>query len=281
MDKYKNFLNKAYKFSNSWTGTIIIVLLIIFFVAQAFVIPSGSMISTLLIGDHLFVKKFSYGVSIPRIPWLEISVFPDLHNNGHIIEGERPKRGDVVIFRFPEDEKIHYVKRCVAVGGDEIFYRDQELLIHPHEGDTYVQANYPKEQIVDFDGKLFIKNPYVHAHPGIHYDGDGDAFTQLSILMQTKSIAMVPIITDRLLGFYYRVPNDEYFMMGDNRDNSYDSRFWGSVPYKYIVGKPWFIYFSWDSDPALMGGNEEKYKIRWERIGKSVEDLEDTMREVK
>ena len=105
-------LLKLYKFSNSWTGTVIIVLLVIFFVAQAFVIPSGSMIRTLLIGDHLFVKKFAYGVPTPHIPFLEIPLVPN--HDGHLIEGERPKRGDIVIFRYPLDEKVHFV--CLGVG---------------------------------------------------------------------------------------------------------------------------------------------------------------------
>ena len=116
----KNLLNRFYHFSNSWTGTLIIVLFVIFFIAQAFVIPSGSMKRTLLIGDHLFVKKFSYGIPTPHLPWLEIPVLPDFNNNGHLLEGERPKRGDIVVFRYPKDEKIHYVKRCGATENDEI-----------------------------------------------------------------------------------------------------------------------------------------------------------------
>ncbi len=89
-------LKKIYNWSSSWTGTIVIVLTIIFFVAQAFVIPSGSMKNTLLIGDMLFVKKFAYGVPTPTIPWIEVKVLPDFKGNGHLIEGERPKRGDIV-----------------------------------------------------------------------------------------------------------------------------------------------------------------------------------------
>jgi len=97
----KNFLNKLYDFSSSWTGTVVIVLFIIFFIAQAFVIPSGSMISTLRVGDMLFVKKFAYGIPTPRIPWIEVKVLPDFNGNGHLIEGDRPQRGDIVVFRYP------------------------------------------------------------------------------------------------------------------------------------------------------------------------------------
>lgn len=98
----KEKLLKLYKFSNSWTGTII-VLLVIFFVAQAFVIPSGSMIRTLLIGDHLFVKKFAYGVPTPHLPFLEIPILPS--HDGHLIEGERPKRGRRRNIQIPAKRK--------------------------------------------------------------------------------------------------------------------------------------------------------------------------------
>ena len=111
-------LKKIYNFASSWTGTVLIVLFVIFFVAQAFVIPSGSMKHSLLPGDFLFVKKFSYGIPTPHIPWIEKAVLPDFKGNGHLIDGERPKRGDIVVFREPQNPKIHFVKRNFAVGGD-------------------------------------------------------------------------------------------------------------------------------------------------------------------
>ena len=250
----KDRLIKLYHWSNTWTGTVIIVLLIIFFVAQAFVIPSGSMKNTLLIGDHLFVKKFAYGVPTPHIPWLEIPVLPDTDNDGHLIEGPKPKRGDIVIFRYPVNEKIHYVKRCVAVGGDYLFLHNKELYLHPHEGNEFVKQNFPKEDIVEINGLLWVKNPYRKEHPGIHNDpeviNDGRYPQEI--------FNFGPI----------EVPKGEFFMMGDNRDHSNDSRFWGSVPYRLIVGKPWFIYFSWDKN----------YEIRWDRVGKSVEEIEEEMK---
>ncbi len=250
----KDKLIKLYHWSNTWTGTVVIVLLIIFFVAQAFVIPSGSMKNTLLIGDHLFVKKFAYGVPTPHIPWLEIPVLPDTDKDGHLIEGPKPKRGDIVIFRYPVNEKIHYVKRCVAVGGDYLFLHNKELYLHPHEGNDFVKQNYPKEDIVEINGLLWVKNPYRKEHPGIHNDpeviNDGRYPQEI--------FNFGPI----------EVPKGEFFMMGDNRDHSNDSRFWGSVPYRLIVGKPWFIYFSWDKN----------YEIRWDRVGKSVEEIEEEMK---
>jgi signal peptidase I len=248
----QGFLSKLYHWSGTWTGTIVIVLTIIFFIAQAFVIPSGSMKNSLLIGDMLFVKKFSYGIPVPRIPWIEQQVLPDFKGNGHLIDGDRPERGDIVVFRYPHDEKIHYVKRCVATGGDIIFLQDKSLYLHPKEGNEFVKQNYANYDLVTYDDKLFIKDPYRKVHPGIHNDPNVTrANTQFRQLFD-----MMPII----------VPEDQYFMMGDNRDHSNDSRFWGTVPYKFIVGKPWFIYFSWDND----------YKIRWDRVFKTPESLEDS-----
>jgi len=268
----KKFLSKFYAFSNSWTGTIIIVLFVIFFVAQAFVIPSGSMKRTLLIGDHLFVKKFSYGIPTPHLPWLEIPVLPDFNGNGHLINGARPQRGDIVVFRYPKDEKIHYVKRCIATEGDEILYQDKHLYIHFSEGNAYIEKTYPAEKIKNFGGKLWVLNPYKEQFLGIQYDDNVDLFEQMSLHLSVNQLSMKPaLINDLPLkegykfnAFYAKVEKDHFYMVGDNRDHSNDSRFWGSVPYANIVGKPWFVYFSWDND----------YKIRWNRIFRSVDALQ-------
>ena len=238
----------AYRFSNSWTGTIIIVLFIIFFVAQAFRIPSGSMKDSLLIGDHLFAKKFAYGIPTPHLPFLEIPLVPG--TDGHIYDGDTPQRGDIVIFRFPNNTNLHYVKRCVALPGDELFLLNKELFLHPHEGNDYIQEHYDGYELVTLGGKLWVKNPYKKDHPGIHHDekiiNDGKYH---------QEVFNVPPL---------RVPENEYFMMGDNRDHSNDSRFWGSVPYGLVEGTPWFIYFSMD----------DNWEIRWDRMGKTPTDLE-------
>jgi signal peptidase I len=247
-----NKLKKLYDWSGTWTGTVVIVLGIIFFVAQAFVIPSGSMKNTLLVGDMLFAKKFSYGVPVPRIPWIELQVLPDFKGNGHLIDGDKPQRGDVVVFRYPHDEKVHYVKRCVAVGGDILFLQNKDFYLHPNEGNEFVHQNYQGYETVTINNMIFVKNPYKKNHPGIHNDPqvtkDSVSFTQL--------FDFPPI----------QVPKDEFFMMGDNRDHSNDSRFWGTVKYKHIVGTPWFIYFSWD----------ENKKIRWDRVFSTYESLENS-----
>ena len=245
-------LKRAYHWSGTWTGTIVIVLGIIFFLAQAFVIPSGSMKNSLLIGDMLFVKKFSYGIPLPRIPWIELQIVPDFNDNGHLIEGNRPKRGDIVVFRYPHNEKIHYVKRCVATGGDILFLRDKNLFLHPSEGNEFIKENYKEYQTVMVGKRLFVINPYKKEHPGIHTD-----LSVTKIGMQPSQLFdTIPV----------QIPDDEFFMMGDNRDHSNDSRFWGTVPYRYIVGTPWFIYFSWDKDK----------KIRWDRVFQTPLQLENT-----
>jgi signal peptidase I len=245
----KELLKKTYRFSNSWTGTIIIVLFVIFFIAQAFRIPSGSMKDSLLIGDHLFAKKFAYGISMPHIPFLEMSIMP-WSDKLRLIDGDRPERGDIVIFRYPNNPKQHFVKRCVALADDELFVMEKNLYLHHREGDAWIKENFKDAEIVVFDSKLWVKNPYSKAHPGIHHDekiiNDGRYPQQLFNFAPTK------------------VEKDNYFMMGDNRDHSNDSRFWGAVPYENIEGTPWFVYFSID----------ENWEIRWDRVGKTPTDLE-------
>ncbi|CAA6818681.1 MAG: Signal peptidase I (EC [uncultured Sulfurovum sp.] len=269
------FLNKLYRFSSTWTGTIIIVLFLIFFVIQSFVIPSGSMKRTLQIGDFLFAKKFSYGTPIPVLPWLQIPLLPDFNNNGHLIEGDKPKREDIVIFLYPKDEKTHFVKRCVATGGDEIVYQDKHLYVHFIEGDDYIKENYKAEKIKEFRGKLWVDNPYMDKYKGIQYDPErNSAFANLAnlpndmnpIYVKELGKAMYQSNTGtKMNAFYKKVEKDHYYMVGDNRDNSADSRFWGSVSYKLVIGQPWFIYFSWDT---------EKKSIRWDRLGTFIDDLQ-------
>ncbi len=245
----KKVLHKAYRFSNSWTGTIIIVLFVIFFIAQAFRIPSGSMKDSLLIGDHLFAKKFAYGVPMPHIPFIEMSIMP-WSDKLRLIDGDTPKRGDIVIFRYPHNPKQHFVKRCVALPGDELFVSEKDLYIHHREGDAWIEENFHDREIIVFAGKNWVKNPYMKDHPGIHHDEK----------IINNGVYPMPLFHVNPI----KVEEDHYFMMGDNRDHSNDSRFWGAVPYDNIEGTPWFIYFSID----------DNWEIRWDRVGKTPTDLE-------
>lgn len=279
----REFLYKTYKFSNSWTGTIVIVLFVIFFIAQAFKIPSGSMKDSLLVGDHLFAKKFAYGIPMPHLPFLEISIVP-WSDKLKLIDGAKPKRGDIVIFRPPNDIKLHFVKRCVALPDDELFLEDKNLYLHPREGDEYIKQTYKGYEIIEKDGKLWVKNPYKKDHLGIHND---DKFSEDSLLVADmnghikRTISMAEYdaqkldpneivrptkeIFPKMFNMdVVKVEKDHYYMMGDNRDHSNDSRYWGSVPYENIEGTPWIVYFSMD----------ENYEIRWDRVGKTPPDLE-------
>ncbi len=314
----KNFFSKLHQFSTSWTGTIIIVLALVFFVAQSFVIPSGSMKRTLLIGDFLFAKKFSYGIPLPEVPIIGLKVLPDFNGNGHLIEGARPKRGDIVIFYVPTNKKDHFVKRCVAVGEDELLYYDKHLLIHFHEGDKYIKKNYPEQKIVKAMGKLWVDNPYKDTYPGIQYQPEYNGNSYL--LLQYESVRgktdMKPLYVEDLdapvsnnfptpiNAFYKKVEKDHFYMMGDNRDNSDDSRFWGSVPYSLIIGKPWVTYFSleyrsyervakgigggrdWQTLKKVCGNtqllskecekkwNKYRFTIRWDRMFRNIDKMQ-------
>lgn len=284
MDDNVSFLAKLSKFYSSWTGTIIIVLLFIFFIAQAFVIPSGSMKNSLLVNDFLFVKKFSYGMSTPHIPWLEVPVMTDTDDNGHIWEGERPARGDIVVFRYPNNLKTYYVKRTFATAGDEVVFAPKAMYLRPNMSDDEIKAKYDKADLYPINGKLFVREPYknlgIHYNSAEHKDNFGgqeiDIFTIAIMLYNRGEFAMSPINAKELAplensgfnAFYYKLKDDEFFMIGDNRENSNDSRFWGPINYKHVVGKPWFVYFSLDKD----------YKVRWERVGRFVDTLENDER---
>lgn len=192
---------------------IIAVLLALFirtFIVQAFKIPSGSMLPTLEIGDHLLVNKFSYGLKLPftgtnLIPWNE------------------PSRGDVVVFRYPKDRKVDYIKRVIGLPGDNIEIKNKMLYING------------------------IKVDDPHAH-----------FASNVILSRKASVRdnFGPVI----------VPNDSLFVMGDNRDNSSDGRFWGFVKQKDVLGKAFILYWSWDLQQPLFSIGRFT-SVRWSRIG--------------
>ena len=292
-------LKTLYRFCSSWTGTIIIVLLLIFFIAQAFVIPSRSMVGTLYEGDFLFVKKFSYGIPIPRIPWIEIPVLPDLKKNGHIITGDMPKRGDIVVFIPPHIQKTYFVKRLFAVGGDEVIFTPKGLYLHPHEGNEYVMEHYGDYAMIKMQDKLFVYEPYSKEHLGINTNEGYSAFNVMRDIYfgaqlagvspyeystNNRGIAMEPIFENGILMYFYKkISPDEFFMIGDNRNNSEDSRFWGSVPYKNIIGEPWFIYFRMNLADSLevdaKNNPKQRYSIRWERMFKSMGGLEQMLRD--
>ena len=189
-----------------YAEAIIIAILIAFFirtfVIQAFKIPSGSMKPTLLIGDHLLVNKFIYGV---KVPYLRNTIIPF----------KDPQRGDIVVFIYPEDRSKDFIKRVVGVAGDTIEIRNK---------------------------KIFLNSlPYEDKH-GVYVDD----FIIPGAVQPRDNFGPVT------------VPPGKIFTMGDNRDQSYDSRFWGFVDLKDVMGKALIIYWSWNKDDT---------SVRWGRIG--------------
>ena len=139
-----------------------------------------------------------------------------------------PKRGELVVFQYPLNQDTRFLKRCVATGGDTIAIKDKDLYLLPKEGNSYVKAHYTNEQIVDIKGILWIKNPYQNEHSGIHTD---DTVKKGETYFPKQLFEMAPII----------VGDNSIFVMGDNRDHSNDSRFWGTVPAEFIYGKPTIV----------------------------------------
>ncbi len=213
------------------------------FVVQAFRIPTGSMKDTLLVGDFLLVNKFIYGVRTPdRLPLVNIKI-PYLRLPGF----KEPKPGDIIVFKYPKDEKLDYIKRCMAVGGQTIELRDGLVYIdgQPEGKKEFVSRSYdPVEgeyvnyfKITTPRGKKYTIREY--ARKNIGSDNFG------------------PI----------RVPPGSLFGMGDNRDNSADSRSWGFIPRENILGQALIIYFSWDSHIPLYKIYD---KIRFRRLAKLI-----------
>jgi len=191
---------------------VLLALFIRTFVVQAFKIPSGSMKETLQIGDHILVNKFIYGVKLPF--------------TGHtLVPVKDPRREDIIVFEFPEDPDKDFIKRVVAVAGDEVQIRNKTLLVNGQEqSDPY--AIFTDERTL----------------PGNIQPRDNFG----------------PV----------RVPDRTVFVMGDNRDFSYDSRFWGFVDLRAVRGKAFMIYWSWDNDAfGFFDFSSWAHAVRWGRIG--------------
>lgn len=199
------------EYSKAFFPVLLIVLLLRSFVVEPFRIPSGSMLPTLRVGDFILVNKFSYGL---RLPVLRTRFLP---------LGE-PERGDVVVFKYPENPRIDYIKRIIGVPGDKIAYHDKKLTIN----------GQPAE--IDFIGSY--NRPTNRGGPGtfgLFAEHLPDAEHQ--ILIHPLAPAM---------DFELTVDEGHYFVMGDNRDDSRDSRYWGFLPEKNLVGKAFFIWMHWD-----------------------------------
>ena len=190
---------------------VLLALLIRTFAVQAFKIPSGSMKQTLLIGDHILVNKFIYGVKVP-------------FSKTTIIPFKKPKHGDIVVFKFPLDPEKDFIKRVVGLAGDKVEIRNKQVYVNNIKADS---------SFAQFTDSFMVPG----CPPGSRKDAS------------CRKDNFGPI----------KVPENQLFVMGDNRDQSFDSRFWGFVDLKAVSGEAFIIYWSWDNT---------NFGIRWKRIGK-------------
>lgn len=198
------------EYSKSFFPVLLIVFLLRGFIVEPFRIPSGSMLPSLYIGDFILVNKFAYGVKLPVV-------------NYRVFEIDQPERGDVVVFRYPRDPSLDYIKRVIGLPGDHIAYYNKVL---------YVNS---KPVARDFVGQ---------------YKGPGQTFANEYVEKLSEgdhSILLLPARPNNLQGEYI-VPEKTYFVMGDNRDNSNDSRVWGPVPESNLVGKAFMIWMHYSDE---------------------------------
>ena len=221
-----------------WTAGLFPVIIAVFFLRsflfEPFKIPSGSMIPTLLVGDLILVNKFHYGLRLPVI-------------NTKITQGTPPQRGDVMVFRYPPKPSIDYIKRVVGLPGDTVAYLNKRLTIN---GKVVVTETVP--EFFDEDATRYF-NQFEEQldnkkHRVLNY-ADRSAFVTPMVDFQDHRDSC----TYTIEGVTCKVPDGNYFMMGDNRDNSQDSRYWGFVPDKNIVGKAFFVWMNF-SNPKRIGG---------------------------
>ena len=221
------------EYAASFFPVLLVVFLLRSFVAEPFKIPSSSMRPTLEVGDFILVNKFAYGL---RLPIAEAKVVP---------LGE-PQRGDVVVFRYPVNPSQDFIKRVVGVGGDEVVYRDKRLTVNGKPLPQTADGVYSYLEGLRFETMDRLTET---ATPGPGTKSYDIAENPQAQPVYPQNVRPFPgrdncDYNDR--GFTCRVPSGHYLMMGDNRDNSDDSRYWGFVPDDHIRGKAFFIWFNWD-----------------------------------
>lgn len=213
-------------YARSFFPIFLIVLVLRSFLVEPFRIPSGSMMPTLLIGDFILVNKFTYGIRLPVI-------------NAKVIDVSHPQRGDIVVFRYPEDPATPFIKRIVGLPGDRVAYYDKTL---------YINGKPLEYKAI---------GPYTGVGAGEPMSGA--LLAEEFIDSRNHQILVMPERPSREVEAV--IPEGEYFVLGDNRDNSKDSRYWGTVPDENLIGKAFVIWMNWDS---RNGG------VEWSRLGQTL-----------
>lgn len=213
------------EYSGSFFPVIALVFFLRSFLFEPFKIPSSSMVPTLVVGDLILVNKFTYGVRLPII-------------DKKIIDIGNPQRGDVMVFKYPEDPSLDYIKRVVGVPGDKIVYKNKRLTINGKELSYRSLPDYLDEEHLSYS-KQFEENLTSVKHKILN-DERAPAFAQKPHDFPHRESCSYNDVED----FTCTVPAGQYFMMGDNRDNSLDSRYWGFVPDKNVVGKAFFVWMN-------------------------------------
>jgi len=218
------------EYSKSFFPVILAVFLLRSFLVEPFKIPSGSMIPTLQVGDFILVNKFTYGIRLPII-------------SKKLVEINSPKRGDVMVFHYPVNPSLDYIKRVVGLPGDQIIYRNKQLFVNgvAQEQKPGGEYNYVESALKFVHTERYSETLDGHEHsvlinpdmPGVHL-GVVEEFPNRENCSYTEQEMRCT------------VPSGEYFMMGDNRDNSRDSRYWGFVPDRMIVGKAFAIWMNFN-----------------------------------
>ncbi|QCI17656.1 signal peptidase I [Buchnera aphidicola (Acyrthosiphon lactucae)] len=259
--------NRIYFFESlaSFFPIFLIIFIVRSFIYEPFQIPSGSMMPTLLVGDFILVEKFSYGIKEPITHKI-------------LIHTKNPQRGDVVVFKNPKDHNVNYIKRIIGLPGDKIKYNINNKHIHIYTNylnkkqcKEKLLINYSKSKISKFIQKVYFFNEknkkeekkiYNSLYFDVVEENINNVRHDILLLNNIKNSTKDYFQQENMPKLTWIVPKGEYFMMGDNRDNSLDSRYWGFVPEKNLVGKAIKIWMSFDKNE-----NEWPTGIRINRIG--------------
>ena len=218
------------EYARAFFPVILLVFVLRSFIVEPFRIPSGSMYPTLSIGDFILVNKYHYGLRLPVL-------------NTKLVDVADPKRGEVMVFKYPHDPKVNFIKRVIGIPGDVIRYENKKLYVNNERLDLEYEGTY---MLPSKSGERT----------------ETDRFKEVIGESEHFVINDPGVISRGTRGREIHVPEGHYFVMGDNRDHSNDSRFWGFVPEANVVGRAFFIWFSWDT---VNGGG-----VNWKRIGNGI-----------